>query len=112
MFIEYRNERLKENAKLRLRRYMQNHVPVIKPYGELRSHGYGFKIWGEKIVNGKRINNLYYADSRRVAKWRGNKVGWITILNIDGRTKTEKEIKNNQANKLIQASRNKALLSK
>lgn len=111
MLIEYRNERTREQAKERLNRYMKNHVPVIRPYGELRSHGYGYKIWGEKTVNGKKINNVYYADSRCVAKWRGNKIGWRVILKIDGRTQIEKTKKTNQANKLMQQARTKSLLS-
>lgn len=110
MQIKSESTKKLETCRNKLFNYME--ARNIRPYGNIVEFGHGFKIWGEKIVNGKRINNLYYADSRRVAKWRGNKIGWITILNIDGRTKTEKAIKNNQANKLIQASRNKALLSK
>lgn len=112
MLIEYRNERIKEKSKEKLNKYMENHVPVIKPYGELRKHGFGFRIWGEKIVNGKPVNNLYYADTRRIAKWRGNGIGWVEVLKIDGRTKAEKEEKANLANKLMQEARTKALLVK
>lgn len=112
MLIIYRNKKDKENATGKLNRYMENHKPVIRPYGELRKHGHGYKIWGEQTINGKVENNLYYADTRCVAKWRGNAVGWMEILKIDGRTKSEKLKKANIANIQMQQTRNKALLSK
>jgi len=52
----------------------------IRPYGKCRRLGDGYTLWGTKKVKGVDVSNLYYVDETEIAKWRGEDIGWRTII--------------------------------
>lgn len=52
----------------------------IRPYGKCRRLDDGYTLWGTKKVKGVDVSNLYYVDETEIAKWRGEEIGWRTLV--------------------------------
>lgn len=84
MQIKSQATRNLDDCRNKLFKYMRENN--IKPYGTIVEFRKGFKMWGEKIENGKASSNLYYVDYECIAKWRGNRIGWESLV------KTKKKV--------------------